>query len=155
MIKKQKNTKKIHLIALASFLPIFLILWGILLFVPAARGFASFPIKTVQCGNQPYIADGFASSRIFTAPGDKLYHGPTIFTQYGDYYCNEADILRAGYAPHLWKDVCEMQPHQVRSTDCYPGGDGFNAIVTLFSLVGVISIAFAYGVSLYANRLKK
>lgn len=93
-----------------------------------------FPLKTLECGNQPYIASDFAASYSYRKPGDGLYRGPDIFTQPDEYYCSEADVKAAGYRPYVWGD--ERCRNTGNGTHCASGGNGFTAMVPY--MIGLI-----------------
>jgi hypothetical protein len=141
--KKVKNTKKLHFIALILFFPIFFLLELVSLYMPIVGGFAAFPLKAVECGHQPYIANRFAGSYSYTKPGDALYHGPDIFTQSKDYYCTEAEVRKAGNKPYIWTERCQSS-RRVQPVGCESGGNGFDAIVPFFTILIAISVVLSY-----------
>lgn len=152
--QKQKNTKRPYLLALFIFLPIFFVLEFISLSLPIVGGIATFPIKTIECGHQPYVANRFAGSNSYTKPGDALYHGPDIFTKPRDYYCTEAEVQKGGSVPYLWDDKCQSTRHN-QPVYCYPDGDGFGSTVTFFTILVVISGLLSYVISLQIVKRKK
>src|SRR6478736_3429255 len=104
--EKQKNKKKQFIFTLILFFPIFLVLEFIA--IPTfLGGIATFPIRAIECGHQPDISERFAGSAYYTKPGDPLYRGPDIFTQPKNYYCTEADAIKAGNTARLWEDYCQ------------------------------------------------
>lgn len=155
MAKEHKNTKKRYLLTLLLFLPIFFILELISLSTPIVRGFAAFPLKTIECGHQPYIANRFAGSNSYTIPGDALYHGPDIFTNPSeDYYCTEAEVRKGGSTPYLWADKCESL-RQTQPAYCSPDGEGVNSTTSFFTIVVVVSGLLSYTLSWLMTKQKK
>jgi hypothetical protein len=152
--QKQKNTKRPYFLTLLLFLPIFFILELISLYTPIVRGFAAFPLKTIECGHQPYVANRLAGSNSYTKPGDDLYHGPDIFTKPRDYYCTEAEVQKGGSTPYLWADQCESS-RQTQPAQCSYDSSSIDATVSFFTILVVISGLLSYVISLQIVKQKK
>jgi hypothetical protein len=151
--QKIKRTNKHYILILIIFFPTFFILEYLSLFMPVVGGFAAFPIKTIQCGHQPYIVNRFAGLHSYTKPGDGLYRGPDVFTKSRDYYCTEAQAQKAGNKPSLWLDQCKSSQHS-QTARCIPNGDGFDAIAPFFITLTIISGTISYIVSLQFIKQK-
>lgn len=148
-VKKQKNNtlKKRVLLTSSLLLPVFFILELIALVTPTVSGFAAYPLKTLQCGHPPYIANSFAAGYSYTKPGDGNYQGPDTLTQPGDFYCSEPEVQKAGYRPDIWgEEPCRSYPQG--KTYCAVGDDGFDIIIGYVGSLIIVSGLLSYVIAL-------
>lgn len=154
--QKARKTKKVLLLALALLLPTIFLVEFVLLFTPFVSGFAAYPLKTIQCGHPPYIANSFAAGFSYTKPGDGFYRGPDTLTTLKDYYCTEAEVQKAGYKPNIWGEQQCHFTQQGQEMRCLTGKDATDIIVRFIVILiivsGLLSYAIAFGIVTLRNR---
>lgn len=144
---KVRSTEiNVKLLTLYLLFPIFLTLGYISTYLPVVGGLASFPLKSVQCGHEPFITKTFAGSRSYTIPGDRLYGGPNIFTQSSNYYCDESELVKDGYAAMTWKEQCQST-NRNQPVECNSNSDSFSAVLPFFLGLIFLSTLVAYFIS--------